>query len=277
MEALEQAAARLFDLFVFLTRKGSRRRPRREAKNAIVSAADPPSVPIPGPLVETRFMERPNRFLVRVELPEGEVVGAHLPDPGRLRELLVPGRRVWLRRAGPGERKTAWTAVLVETPDGRGLVSVDTTLPNRLIATALEVRALPELSGWRLVRAEVPIGGSRFDFLLRSARGRRQLLLEVKSVTLVEDGVGLFPDAVTARGARHVRELGELVREGRFAAAVLFVVQRRDAQRVRAAREIDPVFTEALAEARGAGVRVYARRCRVSLKRVRLGEAVGVE
>ncbi len=237
----------------------------------------PPSTPIPGPLALSRFVSRPNRFLVYARL-EGtnEVVAAHLPDPGRLRELLVEGRRVWLRPAEGAHRKTRWSAVLVETPDGEGVVSVDTSLPNRLIRAALEEKALTELAEWDLVRAEAPMGRSRFDFLLSHPDGR-QLMVEVKSVTLVENGTGLFPDAVTERGARHVRHLRDLAGEDGWEAAILFVLQRDDASRIVAAHRIDPLFAEALAEARAVGVRVLGRRCSVSLERVTLGPPVPVE
>ena len=100
------------------------------------------------------------------------------------------------------------------------------------------------------------------------------MALEVKSVTLVEDGVALFPDAVTERGARHVRELAELAEQDDWEAAVLFVLQRSDGQEIRAARSIDPKFADALAEAKAAGVRVLGRRCHVFQDRVELGGAV---
>ena len=254
---------------------------------------DPPvHVPLPGPLREARFVERPNRFLLRCRIPSprtdahrpgrpegksGEVVDVHMADPGRLTELLIPGKRVWIRHAASPTRKTDWSAVLVEAPDGQGLVSVDTTLPNKLIRVALEARALEELAGWRLERPEFSLGDSRIDFLLTQDHGR--LALEVKSVTLVEEGVALFPDAVTARGARHVRELAEVAgrvdEQGRcWEAAILFVLQRSDAHRIEAARAIDPDFADALAAARAAGVRVLGRRCRVTMDRLELGAPV---
>lgn len=262
---------------------------------------DPVHVPLQGPLVEARFVERPNRFLLRCRV-DGDVVEVHMADPGRLKELLIPGKRVWIRWAASPTRKTDWSAVLVESPDGRGFVSIDTTMPNKLIHRALEVGALDELDGWALERAEFPMGNSRIDFLLagdhpasprlahpaRAAEsgprygpgpGARKLALEVKSVTLVEDGVALFPDAVTARGARHVRELAEVA--GRvdddgtvWSAAILFVLQREDAHRIEAARSIDPDFADALAEAKAAGVWVLGRRCRVTKERLELGEPV---
>jgi sugar fermentation stimulation protein A len=254
-------------------------------------------IPFPAGLCESRFVERPNRFLLRCSLPArpGEVreprpgpsghaptiddaphprrvVDVHLADPGRLRELLIPGRRVWLRPAASPTRRTAWSAVLVESPDGRGLVSVDTTMPNRLIHAALARNALEELEGWSLDRAEWVHGRSRIDFLL--ARGDERLALEVKSVTLVEDGVALFPDAVTTRGARHVRELAGLAARPRWHAAILFVLQRDDARRIEAARAIDPGFADALAEAKDAGVQILGRRCRVDLDGLQLADPV---
>lgn len=235
--------------------------------------------------MEARFIQRPNRFVVHARLegrtPERggasasapEVVVAHLADPGRLRELLVPGRRMGLRpEPESAARSTRWTALLVEDERGSGWVSVNTTLPNLLVRRALADGALGELRGWRLERWEAPFGSSRLDFLLRRRDGRR-MYVEAKSVTLVEDGVALFPDAVTARGARHLEELIRAVEEG-HEAAVLFVVQRPDAGRIVAARRIDPVFADTLTRARAAGVRVLGRRCSVTWEGIALGDRV---
>jgi len=237
-------------------------------------------LPIAGPLREARFLERPNRFVVHARLRNGRRVVAHLPDPGRLLELLVPGRRLWLRRATEPRRKTQWSALLVESPDSSTRVSLDTGLPNRLIGRALEGNALEELGGWRLERREHTIGHSRFDFLLqrrRGGRGPRRMVLEVKSVTLVEGRIGLFPDAVTARGTRHVRELAALQRSGDWAAAVFFVLQRPDADRVMPHAARDPDFARALAEARSAGVRLLGRRCTVDLDGITLGSPILID
>ncbi len=233
-------------------------------------------VPFETPLVEARFVERPNRFLVFVTMNgQPELVGVHLPDPGRLKELLIPGVRVWVRPAPGPNRKTRWSAVLTETPDRRGVVSIDTTLPNLLIRKALQAGALEEFRDRSYERAEFRHGRSRLDFLMSGADGRR-LAVEVKSVTLVEDGVARFPDAITARGARHVRELADLARRPDWAAAVLFVLQRDDGVRIEAARSIDPEFADALAEAQRAGVTVVGRRCQVRLDGISLGAPVPV-
>ncbi len=236
-------------------------------------------LPIPGPLREARFLERPNRFVVHARLGNGRRVVAHLADPGKLRELLVPGRRLQLRRATDPTRKTQWSAVLVESPDSSTWVSIDTGLPNRLIRRALEEDALEELAAWRLERREYTVGHSRFDFLLqrpRGGRGPRRMVVEVKSVSLVQDGVALFPDAVTARGARHVRELAALRQSGEWAAAVLFVLQRPDAVRIMPFSARDPEFAQALAEASHAGVRLFGRRCTIDLDSVTLGPPIPV-
>lgn len=231
-------------------------------------------------LVEGRFLHRPNRFVVHAEV-RGEEVEAHLADPGRLEELLIVGARMGFRPEPPSEtRRTRWTALLVESPESRtapegplAWVSVNTTMPNRLIRRALEAGVLEEFDGWRYVGREVSYGTSRLDFLLEQdgpgGEPPRKLWVEAKSVTLVEDGLALFPDAVTARGARHVDELRRAVEEG-HEAAVLFVLQRPDARRIVAARAIDPTFAETLARAEAAGVRVLGRRCRVDWEGIEL-------
>lgn len=206
-------------------------------------------------LEEARFLERPNRFLVRADL-RGTVVPAHLPNPGRLRELLRPGAKLYLRPQPAGHRKTAYDAVAVRT--GGVLVSVDTRLPNRAVRRALEARTLPAFAAYTRVRPEVPLGASRIDFLLRNGEA---CYLEVKSVTLVEGGVALFPDAPTGRGRRHVEELTKTVEAG-HRAAILFLVQRPDARRFRPHDATDPAFGDALRRAEGRGVEIHAFRSR---------------
>ncbi len=196
-------------------------------------------------------------------MADGRRVIAHLADPGRLRELLVPGARLRLRPARGANRKTAYTVALVRAPGKRPVwVSVDTSLPNRLAADLLadgRVRGIARALG---VEREVRHGSSRFDFRVRPHSGGA-ILVEVKSVTLVVDGIARFPDAPTVRGARHVRELEEFVRAG-GRAAVVFIVQREDARAVATNPETDPEFARALASARTAGVLLRAARFRMS-------------
>ena len=208
-----------------------------------------------------------------------ESIPVHVPDPGRMRELLLPGRRVWVAPASAptGPRTTRFTLALAESPASeRGaasLVSVNTLIPNRLVAQALHERALPQFAGFPDVRAEVPHGHSRFDFVLSA--GEARCVVEVKSVSLVNGRCGLFPDAVSARATRHVEELAGLRQRGERA-AVLFVAQRNDVDEIRPAEEIDPVFASAMKNAKKAGVDFFGFRCEVSLNGIRLGAPVPV-
>ncbi len=226
---------------------------------------------IEGDLVEGRFVSRDNRFRVTVEL-DGRKVWAHLPSSGRLTELLVPGCRVLLAERRSPARKTDYDLNLVES-DGRW-VSVDARLPNDLVEEALRAGRIAPLAGYPSLRREVPFGHSRLDFLLE-APGRAPCLVEVKSVTLVVDGLGCFPDAVTARGKRHVEELAAALEQG-YRTAVLFVAQRDDPQGFRPHDESDLEFGQALRAAARRGVEVYAYACRVEPGEIEIARALPV-
>jgi sugar fermentation stimulation protein A len=226
----------------------------------------------PRPLVRAGYIDRPNRFIVQARLDDDHEELVHLPDPGRLREVLTPGARLWLLPAAEtAQRKTRYDVLLAETE--AGLISLDTRLPTQLVRRALEQRAIPEFAAYDTVRPEMPFGHSRIDFLLSGRAG--QMLLEVKSVTLVENGVGLFPDAVTARGARHLRELAAALAQG-YQAAVLFIVQRADAAAVAPHPSNDPAFAAALRQAAEAGVQLAAYTCRLTPDDITLAGAVPV-
>lgn len=235
------------------------------------------SIAMPGPLHPGRFLDRPNQFTVQVRLDlTGEIVLAHLPDPGRLVDLLVENAPIWVRKVDDPERKTQWSAVLAQEKDAGTLVSIDTRLPNELIAAALAAGALSELDGWSLVKREATIGRSRFDFLLETV-SREQMALEIKGVTLVKGGIGMFPDAPSQRAVRHLEELAAIAAQPGWGATAMFVVQRIDAQKVMAARHIDLAFATALANADRAGVRLIARRCQVTLEEMVLGNIIPVD
>lgn len=260
------------------------------------------------------FLERPNRFRILARLrATGEVVAAHCPNPGRLRELLIPhaGVTVYLSReqsdaetqsnaeaaisssrrtTAPARlrvkkpsppRKTAFTLRLVAHPADGVLISLDTALPNALVWDALQGRALPPFAMLTDFRREVPLPAahadahhSRCDFAGVEPDGRR-CWIEVKSVSLVERGVALFPDAVTARGRRHLLELAERVAAGERA-AVIFVVQRPDANRVAAHHAADPAFAAALSMAAASGVELYAWTTQVTLTGAALVRGIAV-
>ncbi len=203
------------------------------------------------PLVEGVLLSRYQRFLAEVRL-EDRTVTAHVPNSGSMRGCSEPGSRCRLREAPSPRRRLAWT--LEQVFAAEVAVGINTQRANALALEALEggVLTLPDLrSPWRVDR-EVRLGeGSRLDFRLVDGAG--PMWVEVKNVTWVEGGVALFPDAVTARGARHLGELLRVLRRGERA-AVVYVVQRGDARALRVAEEVDPTFARAVAAARGEGL-----------------------
>lgn len=227
-------------------------------------------MPFQHELVPGRFRRRLNRFLVEADLA-GETVLAHLHDPGRMKELLLPGAGIWLEPAAAPGRKTAYTVALVQ--HGARLVSVNSILPNRFAEFCLKRRAIHEFRDYELVGREVRHGRSRFDFHLMAAG--IDILLEVKSVTLVQDGTALFPDAPTARGTRHVRELVAAGREG-YCGSILFLVQRDDAHRLIPHAAMDPAFANALQDAFTRGIEIVAYTSRLSLTGIELGPRIPV-
>ena len=209
-------------------------------------------------LVRATFVRRVNRFLALVSLC-GQETGVHVANSGRLRELFVPGAEVWLKPAAAPGRKTEYDLALVMA-DGE-LVSADARLPNSLVAEAVAAGSLDWLDGPVKVTREAAFGESRFDLLLENGAGRRYI--EVKSCTLVENGVGLFPDSPTTRGAKHLKTLAEAVAAGHNA-DVIFVVQRPDARAFATNDNADPGLAAAFRDAVGRGVEAYAYNCRVT-------------
>jgi sugar fermentation stimulation protein A len=202
------------------------------------------------PLIPARFLERRQRFLALVELPDHRRVWVHVPNSGALTGCAAPGQEILLTEDARPGRKTDHTWRFARGP--AGWICIDTLVPNRLVAAALAAGGLPGLPPPRRVRAEVTVPqGSRFDFVLELAGGL--LFLEVKSITWVEDGVALFPDGVTSRGRRHLEHLTDLVCQGHQAWNV-FVVQRHDARLMRPAAAVDPDYARELASAASKGV-----------------------
>jgi sugar fermentation stimulation protein A len=241
------------------------------------------SLSFPWEVTPATFLSRPNRFLVIARLDDGgTLVKAHCADPGRLRELLLPNSRLYLSPAQAGGRKTEYDLRFVEHPETGQLVSLNTVLPNGLVHLALQERALPQFVGYDRIMREVatPHGASseinsRIDFCLRSYE-EDSYWIEVKSVTLVEGDVALFPDAPTLRGTRHLMELAALVEKGNRA-AVLFIVQRPDAKVLRPNGAADAAFARALCHAKDIGVEIYAYRCELTLRTIQLIDQIPVE
>lgn len=206
------------------------------------------------------FLVRPNRFVARVETETGIQV-CHVKNTGRCRELLVPGAQVWLEESGNPSRKTRFDLVAVEKQTDRGplLINMDSQAPNRVFREWAQGGGFrPDLT---LLRPETVWGGSRFDFYWQSPE--RQGFVEVKGVTLEEDGVARFPDAPTLRGVKHLEELMKARAEG-YQTAVCFLIQMEGMRWMEPDDATHPEFGDALRRAAAAGVEVMALECRVT-------------
>ncbi|EEG77830.1 sugar fermentation stimulation protein [Dethiobacter alkaliphilus AHT 1] len=222
------------------------------------------------PTVPGVFVRRLNRFVAEVEYG-GQLWQAHIATSGRLGELLVPGAEVLLEKSAKKNRRTAYSLRVVRY---QGVwVSIDAQIPNRLVAKGLQEGLLPPFAECEFIRSEPAYAGGRFDFLLSDAG--QATYVEVKSVTLVEEKVGLFPDAPTERGRRHLQHLGELAKGG-CRCAVIFVIQRDDAEAFTPNERTDPAFAGELRQAVAHGVEAFAYRCQVRPAGITLTESVPV-
>ena len=224
------------------------------------------------PVVTGRLLRRYKRFLCDVELDDGETLTAHCPNTGALLGCKEPGSRVVLRDSQNPERKLRYTWQAIEI-DG-GWVNVDTGLPNDVVHEAVLNERVPELCGYDSARREVRYGeGSRADLLLE--RGGERCWIEVKSTTLVRGRTALFPDAVTARGLKHLGELSARVAAGERAVQ-FFLVSRDDVDAFEPAADIDPAYAEGLREAAAAGVELLAWTVRVEPDSIELSRPLPI-
>ena len=237
------------------------------------------------------FIERPNRFGAWVKDPDGKKVYLHVPNSGRLRELLVPGAKVrWLPRQSP-ERKTVGDLILVRA--GKNWVCIDARMPPRLLAEAMNLPdGVQPFGHCADPTFEPSFGSGRAD--IAAICGKTAWMIETKSVTLACDGIGMFPDAPTERGRRHVEELAALAKDGMarndapvasgpdaprrplLRPAVAFICQRADVYSFQPNAETDPAFAVALRRAAEAGVIVVAFRCRVTTRGIWIEEQIPV-
>ena len=222
-------------------------------------------------LIPAVFVHRPSRFIAAVRLESGDVAYAHVPTTGRLTGVLRPGCRVWLSSATNPKRKTAYTLISVEL-ENKCLCSVNASLANRLFAEALAEGRITAFQ-YDQIEREVTFGRSRLD--LRLSQGEQTCWIEIKSVTYVADGVGMFPDAPTARGRKHMDELATLVRRGERASIVL-IAQREDVDSFSPHEVIDPDFADKLREVHQVGVEVHAYRCEVSISEIEITAEIPV-
>lgn len=213
-------------------------------------------MPVCEELVEATLVRRYKRFLADVELGDGTVAVVHCPNPGSMIGVCTAGSPVMLRPAANASRKLPFSWVL--TGVGSQLVNVDTMLANKVVFDALTTGQLPPFLQYDLVHKEKTFGDSRFDFLLEDSKGTHpSCYVEVKSTTLADADVAMFPDAVTTRGRKHLLGLTEAVARG-HRAVQFFSIARSDVAEFRPARHIDPAYTLALCEAHAAGVEVMA-------------------
>jgi sugar fermentation stimulation protein A len=229
-------------------------------------------------LIPATLARRYKRFLADVVLPSGEVITVHVANPGAMTGLDRPFSRIWLSDSGNALRKYPHTWELVEVDLGSGpeIVGVNTGQPHQLVADALEAGLIPELRNYPTTRREVKYGeNSRVDFLLEDP-ARRPCYLEIKNVHLLrKPRLAEFPDCVTLRGAKHLRELASMLTTG-ARVVLLFVIQVSSAERFSVARDIDPGFAAAFDRARDLGVEVLAWRCKITLEGIEIAAPVPV-
>ena len=214
------------------------------------------------------FVDRPNRFIANIEV-EGEIQVCHVKNTGRCRELLTPGARVLVQDCASPTRKTRWD--LISVWKGERLINMDAAAPNRVFGEWLAQGGLVPAPD--LIRPESRFGASRLDFYVEA--GERRAFVEVKGVTLEEDGVVRFPDAPTQRGVKHLRELMACVEAG-YEAYAAFVIQMKGVERFEPNWKTHPEFGEALRAAAQAGVAILAMDCFVTEDSIAAGEMVRV-
>jgi sugar fermentation stimulation protein A len=232
----------------------------------------------PSPLVHGRLVRRYKRFLADAVLDSGEAITAACPNTGSMLGLSAPGSGVWLSRSASTTRKYPHTWEMVEADLGSGptLVGINPMHPNRLVAEAIEVRAIEPLAGYSAMRREVKYGeASRVDLLLEDERKGR-CYVEVKNAHLMRAaGRAEFPDSVTTRGAKHLAELATMVAAG-HRAMMVYLIQRADAQHFSISGDLDPGYLQAFRAATDAGVEAIAFRCRLSAEEITVDKAVPI-
>lgn len=222
------------------------------------------------PLQEATLKKRYKRFLADVDLGK-ELVIAHCPNTGSMTSCWEPDWRCAISTSNNPSRKLKHTLEL--THNGETWIGVNTANANKLVKNWLEQKLLPEFAGYKFIRPERKVGDSRVDFFLEGDSSHPDCYLEVKNVTLKLEGRAQFPDSVSERGQKHLRELTRLKAQG-FRAAMVYVVQREDVSAFSPAESIDPVYAQLLKKAHEAGVEIFVYQCRMDLKELSLGKSL---
>lgn len=221
-------------------------------------------------IVTGQFKSRPNRFIAMVEI-DGKIEKCHVKNTGRCRELLLPDVEVYLEKSGNPQRKTAYD--LIGVKKGELLINMDSQAPNKAVKEWLEEEAY--FKHVTFIKPECKYGNSRIDFYLETEE-RRKIFIEVKGVTLEEEGIARFPDAPTERGIKHIQELQQAVAEG-YEAYILFVIQMKEIRQFEPNDRTHQAFGDALREAQKHGVSILAYDCVVTRDSMRLDNPVKVQ
>ncbi len=225
------------------------------------------------PLITGRLIKRYKRFLADVELESGEKVTVHCPNSGSMKGCAVPGSQVWLSESDNPKRKYKYTWELIKIP--QTMIGINTLVPNKLVKQSIENNLIKELSGYEHVRAEVKTSShTRLDLLLES-EAKEKCYVEIKNCTLVEEGMAMFPDAVTTRGQKHLDELEHLVSQG-HRGVIFFLIQRMDARAFKPAEMIDKVYAEKLKKVVKNGVEIITRDTVIDTQVIRIRNVIPV-
>ncbi len=220
----------------------------------------------PAPLDPGILLKRYKRFLADVRLRDGTEVTVHCPNSGSMLSCSRPGSAVYISRSASPRRKYPFTLEMIK--EDSTWIGVNTSLTNHIVVEGIENGDIPELRRPDSIRREVKVSAaSRLDVLL--TKGTRDIFMEIKSCTLAVDSCAMFPDAVTSRGTRHLRELADLVKQGREG-ILFFLVQRLDANSFRPAAHIDPVYARTLAEVHSQGVHILVYQAEVLPEGIRI-------
>jgi sugar fermentation stimulation protein A len=222
-------------------------------------------------LIHGTLIKRYHRFLADVKLTTGRVVTAHCPNSGTMKACSQPGRPVYLSFHDNPKRKLKYTWEMINMPTS--LVGVNTLIPNRLVKKSIEEQRVDQLKNYENIKSEVKVpGGSRLDLLLIKGKNEK-CFVEIKNCTLVKNGIAYFPDAVTARGRKHLVELQNLVLKGNRC-AVFFLIQRMDAKAFATADHIDPAYGKEFRKAKKNGVEVIVYDVVLDLNKIILGKKI---
>ncbi len=231
---------------------------------------------LPQPLLPGRLVKRYKRFLADIALDDGREVTAHCANPGSMLGVAIEGARVWAHEHGNPNRKLGFSWEMVEADDT--LIPINTANPNHIALEAIEAGVIPELTGYAQIRREVKYGdASRIDLYLEGGRRGKPCYVEVKNVHLSRaPRLAEFPDSVTARGMKHLKELEAVVAAGRRA-VMLFIVQRSDCARFTTAADLDPGYARALNSAAAAGVELLCYDCEVTTSEIVLRKPLDIQ